>query len=75
VKIEVRPAGELREPAHEPDRATNGQELRARSVHPEGDMRRLVEEAGFELVSHAHNMTWSADVFMRRASTATAPPA
>ena len=39
-------------------------------VHPEGDMRRLVEQAGFELVSHAHNMAWSADVFVRRASTA-----
>jgi tRNA1(Val) A37 N6-methylase TrmN6 len=43
-------------------------------VHPEGDMRRLVEQAGFELVSHAHNMAWSADVFTRRASPATAPP-
>jgi tRNA1(Val) A37 N6-methylase TrmN6 len=41
-------------------------------VHPEGSMRRLIERAGFELVSHAHNMAWSADVFVRRASTPTA---
>jgi tRNA1(Val) A37 N6-methylase TrmN6 len=38
-------------------------------VHPERAMRRLIEQAGFELVNHAHNMA-SADVFMRRASTA-----
>jgi hypothetical protein len=30
-------------------------------------MRRLIERSGFELVSHAHNMAWSADVFVRRA--------
>jgi tRNA1(Val) A37 N6-methylase TrmN6 len=39
-------------------------------VHPEGAMRRLIEQAGFELVNHAHNMAWSADVFVRRASMA-----
>jgi tRNA1(Val) A37 N6-methylase TrmN6 len=37
-------------------------------VHPEGAMRRLIEQAGFELSSHAHSMAWSADVFVRRAS-------
>jgi tRNA1(Val) A37 N6-methylase TrmN6 len=35
-------------------------------VHPERAMRRLIEEAGFELVRHAHNVAWSADVFVRR---------
>lgn len=34
-------------------------------VHPERAMRRLIEGAGFELVNHAHNMAWSADVFRR----------
>ena len=41
-------------------------------VHSERAMRRLIEEAGFELVSHAHNMAWSADVFARRTSNARA---
>ena len=35
-------------------------------VHPERAMRRLVEQAGFELVSHAQTLAWSADVFVRR---------
>lgn len=39
-------------------------------VHPEGAMRRLVEQAGFELANHAHTTAWSADVFVRRAATA-----
>ena len=39
-------------------------------VHPESAMRRLIERAGFGLVNHAHNMAWSADVFMRPAATA-----
>ncbi len=37
-------------------------------VHPEDDMRRLIEQAGFDLVSHAHNVTWAADVFLRHAA-------
>lgn len=41
-------------------------------VHPEGTMRRLIDQAGFELVSHAHNMAWSADVFARRTPNARA---
>lgn len=42
-------------------------------VHPEGAMRRLIERAGFELVNHAHNMAWSADVFRRRDPTGARP--
>jgi predicted RNA methylase len=34
-------------------------------VHPEAAMRRLIESAGFQLVSHAHSRMWSADVFAR----------
>ena len=36
-------------------------------VHPERAMRRLIEREGFDLVSHTHDMAWSADVFVRRA--------
>jgi tRNA1(Val) A37 N6-methylase TrmN6 len=39
-------------------------------VHSERAMRRLIERAGFELVSHSHNMAWSADVFVRRVARA-----
>ena len=42
-------------------------------VHPERAMRRLIERAGFELVGHAQNMAWSADVFRRRDSAAVRP--
>lgn len=41
-------------------------------VHPEGAMRRLIDQAGFELVSHAHDIAWSADVFARRTPNAGA---
>jgi tRNA1(Val) A37 N6-methylase TrmN6 len=41
-------------------------------VHAEGAMRRLIEQAGFELVSHADTLAWSADVFARRPSSARA---
>lgn len=44
-------------------------------VHPEGAMRRLIEQAGFELVSHAHGLAWSADVFVRAGSKAGDPTA
>jgi hypothetical protein len=43
-------------------------------VYPEDDMRLLIEQAGFDLVSHAHNLTWSADRVERRASTAGRAP-
>jgi magnesium-protoporphyrin O-methyltransferase len=39
-------------------------------VHPEAAMRRQIERAGFDLVHHAQNAAWSADVFVRRASPA-----
>jgi cyclopropane fatty-acyl-phospholipid synthase-like methyltransferase len=34
-------------------------------VHPEAAMQRLIEDAGFRLVSHAHTLSWSGDVFAR----------
>lgn len=36
-------------------------------VHREAAMRRLIENAGFELVSHAQTLAWCGDVFVRRA--------
>jgi ubiquinone/menaquinone biosynthesis C-methylase UbiE len=35
-------------------------------VHPASRMQRLVEQAGFELVSRRRTLTWSVDVFLRR---------
>jgi SAM-dependent methyltransferase len=34
-------------------------------VHPPADMLRIIESAGFRLVSRAETMMWSADVFAR----------
>jgi len=35
-------------------------------VHPEARMRELIEDCGFDLVSHGQTLMWSADVFVRR---------
>jgi cyclopropane fatty-acyl-phospholipid synthase-like methyltransferase len=34
-------------------------------VHPQAAMQRLIENAGFRLVSHAHTVSWCGDVFAR----------
>lgn len=36
-------------------------------VHPPSQMRRLAEQAGFELESRRRTLKWSADVFLKRA--------
>jgi SAM-dependent methyltransferase len=35
-------------------------------VHPETQMKRLIEDAGFELVTRDSTIAWSADVFVKR---------
>jgi len=35
-------------------------------VHPEARMRQMIEDRGFDLVSHGQTFMWSADVFIRR---------
>jgi SAM-dependent methyltransferase len=35
-------------------------------VHPESQMKQLIEDAGFELVTHDSTIAWSADVFVKR---------
>jgi magnesium-protoporphyrin O-methyltransferase len=37
-------------------------------VHPEADMRKVIEGAGFELVFRRTTLMWSADVYRRRGS-------